>query len=64
MQKRGVIVHLLLSEINLHVSRQVTDEITEQDHAGHGHDGFFPDRRLIEPDGFVQLAIDCDRTHS
>jgi hypothetical protein len=63
MQKRGVIVHLLLPEIDLHVAGQMSDEITEQDYARYGHDSFLPDRRLIEPDGFVQVAIDRDGTH-
>ena len=64
MQERGVVVHLLGAQINLHVSEQVADQVTEQHDAGSGHHGFFADRRLIEVDGFVQVAVYCDRTHS
>jgi hypothetical protein len=43
MQERGVIIHLLLAEVDLHVAGQVADQVTEQDHAGHGHDSFLAD---------------------
>ena len=48
-KSRRVVIDVFRRQENLQIAQQMTNDEAEQDHAGDGHDGFFPNSRLPEP---------------
>jgi hypothetical protein len=63
MQEGAVRIQSFASGEDLEIAYKMTDDKAEQDDTRYGHDRLLTDRRLVEPEGTVQVAIDCDRTH-
>jgi hypothetical protein len=60
VKELAVSVEGLASEEDLEVARQVSDNEAEQDDACNSHNRLLADRSLIEPEGAVQVAVNCD----
>lgn len=61
-QKCGIVVDFFGWFEDLEIAEQVTDDETEQDEAGDGHDCFFADGGLPEPQA-VGAEVHCSSVH-
>ncbi len=48
LQGRGVVINFFRRQKDLQIANQVTDDETEQDESGDGHNGFLADGGLPE----------------